>query len=306
MINVYELKNTHSPICTLTHYTHITRIKLYKIKHYQILYSKYAHTIRIWKKCWKNCIDELSPILTRLFSISLENAYVPLDFKSAIMQTLIKKPGLDKNVYKNYRLVSNLSFVSKVLEKVVDKRIETHLNTHSLHEPHQSAYKKFHSTETALVRVQKDILQALDNNEHALLVMLDLTSVQTWKSFWKLQCHWRHPYYSWWLRSQTHNICTWIKKILRFCIPGKTFVHECIKWNCILWQYNRRLCILTRQILFQEDHNISSNILLVYLYIYITLRVLKCILCPRQQYHTQNRVRASFIIVAYSCSLEIS
>ena len=124
----------------------------------------------------KNCIDELSPILTRLFNISLENAYVPLDLKSAIVRPLIKKPGLDKNVYKNYRPVSNLPFISKVLEKVVDKRIETHLNIHSLHEPQQSAYKKFHSTETALVRVQNDILQALDNNENTVLLMLDLSA----------------------------------------------------------------------------------------------------------------------------------
>ena len=124
----------------------------------------------------KNCIDELSPILTRLFNISLESAYVPLGFKSVKMRPLIKKPGLDKNVNKNYRPVSNLPFISKVLEQVVDKRIEAHLNSHSLHEPQQSAYKKFHSTETALVRVQNDILQALDNNENTMLVILDLSA----------------------------------------------------------------------------------------------------------------------------------
>jgi len=85
----------------------------------------------------KNCIDALSPILTRLFNISLENAYVPPDFNSAIVRPLLKKPGLDKNVYKNYRPVSNLPFGQEVLVKVVDERTETHLNIHSLHEPQQ-------------------------------------------------------------------------------------------------------------------------------------------------------------------------
>ena len=76
---------------------------------------------------------------------------------------------------KNYRPVSNLPFVSKVLEKVVCSRIEKHLISNNLDEQHQSAYRKFHSTETALLKVQNDILQSLDKNNHTVLVMLDLS-----------------------------------------------------------------------------------------------------------------------------------
>ena len=88
----------------------------------------------------------------------------------------MKKPDLDSNELKNYRPVSNLPFVSKVLEKVVDKRLEAHLTSNNLHEKHQSAYRKFHSTETALLKVQNDILQSLDQGNVTVLVMLDLSA----------------------------------------------------------------------------------------------------------------------------------
>ena len=77
---------------------------------------------------------------------------------------------------KNYRPVSDLPFVSKVLEKVVSSRIEEHLISNNLHEQHQSAYRTFHSTETALLKVQNDILQSLDKNNVTVLVMLDLSA----------------------------------------------------------------------------------------------------------------------------------
>ena len=50
------------------------------------------------------------------------------------------------------------------------------MTLNNLHEEHQSAYRKFHSTETALIKVQNDILQSLDQNEIAVLVLLDLSA----------------------------------------------------------------------------------------------------------------------------------
>jgi len=69
-----------------------------------------------------------------------------------------------------------LPFISKVLEKVVDLQIEEHIAKHNLHEVHQSAYRKHHSTETALLRVQNDILHSLDRGESTVFVMLDLSA----------------------------------------------------------------------------------------------------------------------------------
>ena len=95
----------------------------------------------------KSSIDELLPIITDIMNASITSGYVPKSFKSALVRPLLKKPGLDPNVLKNYRPVSNLPFLSKVLEKVVDSRLERHLTEYRLRADHQSAYRKFHSTD---------------------------------------------------------------------------------------------------------------------------------------------------------------
>jgi flagellar biosynthesis chaperone FliJ len=124
----------------------------------------------------KDCIHELLPLITCIINKSLEASCVPGDFKSALIRPLLKKTGLDPDILKNYRPVSNLPFLSKVLEKIVDARMENHLSRNNLHETSQSAYKKFHSTETALLKVQSDILTSLDNNCASVLVLLDLSA----------------------------------------------------------------------------------------------------------------------------------
>ncbi|KAK3102012.1 hypothetical protein FSP39_008113 [Pinctada imbricata] len=93
-----------------------------------------------------------------------------------MVRPLIKKPDLDRDVFKNYRPVSNLSFLSKVLEKVVAVRLDQHLENNTLHDSRQSAYRVGHSTETALLKVHSDIAAALDKNCHAVLVILDLSA----------------------------------------------------------------------------------------------------------------------------------
>ena len=124
----------------------------------------------------KQCLDELAPLVTAIINQSIESCSVPKSFKSARIRPLLKKPGLDPEILKHFRPVSNLPFVSKILEKVIDARIERHLVCNSLHEPLQSAYRKFHSTETALLKVQNDIMESLDQGSISVLVMLDLSA----------------------------------------------------------------------------------------------------------------------------------
>ena len=76
----------------------------------------------------------------------------------------------------NFRPVSNLPFISKILEKVVHTRLHDYLNTNNLQEVYQSVYRKGHSTETALIRVHNDILMALSARKACLLLLLDLSS----------------------------------------------------------------------------------------------------------------------------------
>ena len=96
--------------------------------------------------------------------------------KTALIRPLLKKIGLDSDILKKFRPVSKLSFISKVIEKVVSGRINEHLIKNTMFDPLQSAYRDKHSTETALIKVQNDILSALDAGSSASLLMLDLSA----------------------------------------------------------------------------------------------------------------------------------
>jgi hypothetical protein len=122
------------------------------------------------------CIDDVLPHITHVINTSLCSGHVPEIFKSAVVRPLIKKPSLDKNVLKNYRPVSNLSFLSKLLERTVLEQILEHLKKNHLLNPHQSAYRQGHSCETALLRIVNDLLCGLDDRNVSLLAMLDLSA----------------------------------------------------------------------------------------------------------------------------------
>ena len=98
---------------------------------------------------------------------------IPKSLKTALIRPLLKKSGLDSDILKNYRLVPNLTFISKVIEKVLSGRLSEHLINNSPFDPPQSAYRDKHSTETALIKVHNDILSALDTCSSAILLMLD-------------------------------------------------------------------------------------------------------------------------------------
>ena len=89
---------------------------------------------------------------------------------------LIKKPGLDPQVLKNYRPVSNLSFLSKLIEKVISSRILTHIADNDLIDKFQSAYRCGPSTETAMLSVYSDIVTMVGKGNGSYLVLLDLSA----------------------------------------------------------------------------------------------------------------------------------
>ena len=103
--------------------------------------------------------------------------FSPSVFKEAIVIPLPKKTSLDPNNLKNYRPVSNLSFLSKVTEKIFLSQLSTYLNANELFPVSQSAYHPGHSTETALLKLMNDVLHALDNGDVSHLTILDLSAV---------------------------------------------------------------------------------------------------------------------------------
>ena len=66
---------------------------------------------------FKQCVPSLIPFITHLINVSIITGTVPSSFKSAIIRPLLKKPNLNPDILKNYRPVSNLSFLIKVLER---------------------------------------------------------------------------------------------------------------------------------------------------------------------------------------------
>ena len=77
---------------------------------------------------------------------------------------------------KNYRPVSGLSFISKLVERVVAKQLRDHLHAHDLENSYQSAYKAGHSTETALLFIKNEVHLSLARGELTTLVLLDLSA----------------------------------------------------------------------------------------------------------------------------------
>ena len=107
---------------------------------------------------------------------SLREGYLPGSQKHAVVSPLLKKSFLDPVEMKNYRPVSNLTFTSKLVERIVTEQFVQYLNANGLMPRLQSAYRRRHSTETALLRVLSDIFAATDNQRVTLLGLLDLSA----------------------------------------------------------------------------------------------------------------------------------
>ena len=125
--------------------------------------------------CFLKSLSSLVPTITVIVNKSLGSGTFPAAFKSALVRPFLKKSMLDPEVLRNYRPVSNLAFVSKVLEKVVAAQLTSHIKEHGLDEKNQSAYCCHHSTETALVKVQNNLLRAIDEGCGVFLVLLGLS-----------------------------------------------------------------------------------------------------------------------------------
>ena len=124
----------------------------------------------------KQCIDILLPSLTKLVNLSLKNGIFPNPFKQAIVTPLLKKSTLSKEDFKSYRPVSSLSFLSKLVERIMAAQIRSHMDSPDLGNTFQSAYKLGHSTETALLCIKNEIHLSLSKGMPTALVLLDLSA----------------------------------------------------------------------------------------------------------------------------------
>ena len=107
------------------------------------------------------CLDSILPSLYNLLTLLLHVAS--------------SHNASNHNDLNNYRSVSNLSFIAKILEKLVLSQVSSYLNSHDLHNTCQSAYRPGHSTETALLNVVNDLFLSLNRGNISLLALLDFS-----------------------------------------------------------------------------------------------------------------------------------
>src|SRR6218665_1056106 len=124
----------------------------------------------------KSCVDLLAPYITSLFNSSLSSGAFPTCYKDAYVTPRLKKPTLPPCELSSYPPISNLSFLSKLLDRIVSVQLTEYLLSASLLPVHQSAYRMFHSTETALLKVVTDITEAIDAGENALLGLPNISA----------------------------------------------------------------------------------------------------------------------------------
>ena len=125
----------------------------------------------------KTLLDVLLPVWVEIVNISLVTGNMA-SLKTGEILPLIKALSslTDTDEFKNYRPISNLLFISKLIERVVDIRLQEHLDANNLNISQQHGYKKGHSTEMLLLKVVNNLLESCDKNIPSIVLLLDLSA----------------------------------------------------------------------------------------------------------------------------------
>ena len=123
----------------------------------------------------KEVLGTILPSLAHIVNKSLDQGTFYTDWKEALVKPLVKKMSLGTTMT-NYRPVSNLQFISKIVERVTLYQFTQHCNSNNLLPDYQSAHRKYYSCETSLVKLVNDILWAMEKQLVTLVVILDLSA----------------------------------------------------------------------------------------------------------------------------------
>ena len=124
----------------------------------------------------KSCSEIFSILITRLATLSFRDGSFPGCYKTASVTPLLKKKDLDRDNPANFRPISNLHTISKVLERLFLSRINAHVEGSTHYNQFQSAYRRGFSTETAILRMLNDVYCAADEKCRSMIVLLDLSA----------------------------------------------------------------------------------------------------------------------------------
>jgi hypothetical protein len=127
-------------------------------------------------RLFKDCADLFAIPIAHIANRSFSTGTFPHSFKFGLVTPLLKKPNLDTADFKNFRPITNLSTISKILERLALARIKHHLVSSPNFCPHQSAYRTAHSTETAMVKIVDDLLCHINEGSTVALISLDISA----------------------------------------------------------------------------------------------------------------------------------
>ena len=145
------------------------------IKTIRTLKSKTCKLDPITTTIFKKLLDKLAPLITKIVYVSLTQGEFSNDWKTAVVRPLLKKIGLEL-IHANFTPVSNLSFLSKVVERCMLLQLSDHCKMFNLQPDYQSVYREDYSCETAVLGVSNDILWAMKKQSIISLVTIELSA----------------------------------------------------------------------------------------------------------------------------------
>jgi hypothetical protein len=115
-------------------------------------------------------------LIARLAALCFDEGTFPTRYETASVTPLLKKKGSESNNVANYRPISNLHTISKIVERLFISRVISHVEQAPCFNRFQSAYRRNHSTKTALMRMLNDVYCTADNGNWTMLIQLDLSA----------------------------------------------------------------------------------------------------------------------------------
>ena len=156
------------------------------------------------------CFDAIGPILLHLVNVCLTSCDFPDSWKHSVVNPIFKSG--DPAVISNYRPISIVPIMAKVVERVVQRQLSAYMSDNHLLSPSQHGFRSHHSTETALLSVTNRIFSNMDRGHVSLLCLLDLSKcfdvIPHSLLLSKLQLYGIEPaWFSSYLTGHTQSVC---------------------------------------------------------------------------------------------------
>ena len=120
-------------------------------------------------------LPKILPLITKIVNMSLGDGIFCREWKTTVVRPLLKKFGLEL-IFPNYRPVSNLTFISKVIEQCMLLQVSQHCEEYQLQLDYQLAYRQHYPCETVILKISNDILWGMETQSITSLVVLDLSA----------------------------------------------------------------------------------------------------------------------------------